>query len=100
MEKVRLTPYELEAIKTTAKEVFGEGVKLWLFGSRVDPTKRGGDIDLYIETQEDYNVKKLLKFLARLNIRIGERKIDVILEREGCTKEIALEVKTKGVRLC
>jgi len=100
MKKVRLTPYELEAIKTTAKEVFGEGVKLWLFGSRVDPTKRGGDIDLYIETQEGYNVKKLLKFLARLNIRIGERKIDVILEREGCTKEIALEAKTKGVRLC
>lgn len=100
MKKVRLTPYELEAIKTTAKEVFGEGVKLWLFGSRVDPTKRGGDIDLYIETQEGYNVKKLLKFLARLNIRIGERKIDVILEREGCTKEIAIEAKTKGVRLC
>jgi len=100
MKKVRLTPYELEAIKTTAKEVFGEGVKLWLFGSRVDPTKRGGDIDLYIETQEGYNVKKLLKFLARLNIRIGERKIDVILEREGCAKEIAIEAKTKGVRLC
>jgi predicted nucleotidyltransferase len=100
MENIRLTPYEIKAIKETAKEVFGEEVKLWLFGSRLDITKRGGDIDLYIETEEGYNVKKLLEFLAKLYLRIGERKIDVILEKEGCTKEIAVEAKSRGVRLC
>jgi predicted nucleotidyltransferase len=100
MENIRLTPYEIKAIKETAKEVFGKDVKLWLFGSRTDPTKRGRDIDLYIETKEGYNVEKPSKFLAKLYLRMGEQKIDVILEKEGCNKEIAVEVKTKGVRLC
>jgi len=97
---VRLSPQEVEAIVKSAKEVFGNGVGVWLFGSRTDLTKRGGDIDLYIETEEGYDLKKLTRFLAKLYLRIGERKIDVILEKRGSDKEIALEAKTKGVRLC
>lgn len=45
---VRLSDWEVKAIKDIAEEVFGEGTRVFLFGSRTDPTKRGGDIDLYI----------------------------------------------------
>ena len=47
---MRLTPAQHSAIRTTATEIFGEDAIIWLFGSRVDDDKRGGDIDLLIET--------------------------------------------------
>ncbi|WP_457640377.1 nucleotidyltransferase domain-containing protein [Persephonella sp.] len=48
-KSIRLTEEELKAIKDTAKEVFGNDVRVWLFGSRVNPKLKGGDIDIYIE---------------------------------------------------
>lgn len=30
---------------------FGEDSKVWLFGSRADDEKRGGDVDFFVETQ-------------------------------------------------
>ena len=44
---IRLNSFEVDAIKKAFKEVFKEG-EVYLFGSRVDDTKRGGDIDLYL----------------------------------------------------
>jgi predicted nucleotidyltransferase len=98
--KIRLTEEEIKAIKETAKEVFGKDVKLWLFGSRTDPTKRGGDIDLYVEIpfKEDILDKKLT-FLVRLEDKIGEQRIDLIIRPPNANDEIALTAKGTGVRL-
>lgn len=55
---------------------------LWLFGSRVDFSKKGGDIDLYIETNAqsvDNAVKMQSDFIINLKSKIGEQKIDVII---------------------
>lgn len=54
---------------------------LWLFGSRIDDKKRGGDIDLYIETHlsTEEAVKAKFKFLRLIKDEIGEQKIDVVL---------------------
>ena len=49
---MRLTPYQINALKGTAREIFGDRVTVSLFGSRTDDKRRGGDIDLYIT---DYN---------------------------------------------
>ena len=46
---IRLTEEELKATKDTAKEIFGKDVRVWIFGSRVNPKLKGGDIDIYIE---------------------------------------------------
>jgi len=32
---------------------FGEQCRIWLFGSRADDEKRGGDVDLYVEAAVD-----------------------------------------------
>ena len=81
---MRLTPSEQQRIIHTFHEHFGKADHLWLFGSRVDDKKRGGDIDLYIQTPEE-NYTKLMKqrrdFIIALEDRIGEQKIDVVIHQ-------------------
>ena len=100
MKELRLPGWVVKEIVRTAKEVFGKDVAVWLFGSRVNPKARGGDIDLYIESPEGYDAEKLLKFLAKLHMRIGNRKVDVVLEPKNSQKDIAKTAKETGVRLC
>ena len=50
---MRLTDQEVASIKAAAREAFGETAVVRLFGSRVDDSLRGGDIDLHIELPED-----------------------------------------------
>lgn len=79
---MRLTPKEVEIIKNTFRQCFLKDDEIYLFGSRVDDAKRGGDIDLLIKTSvADTNdlVKRKLKFVTLLQEAIGEQKIDVIL---------------------
>jgi uncharacterized protein len=78
---MRLTPTEKKAIYNSAVEVFGKNSKVFLFGSRVDDTKKGGDIDLYIETvlSSEEALEKKIDFLVDLKIKIGDRKIDVVV---------------------
>lgn len=48
---MRLNPEQTQFIKSTIARHFGEGARVWLFGSRVDDTKRGGDVDLYVQPE-------------------------------------------------
>jgi hypothetical protein len=48
---MRLTELQIAAIRETAAEIFGNDAGVWLFGSRTDDQKRGGDIDLLIQTR-------------------------------------------------
>jgi predicted nucleotidyltransferase len=79
---VRVSSREIAAIKELATECFGAGAVVYLFGSRVDDGKRGGDIDLYVETDECDAVRVLeakYDFLAKLKRRIGDQRIDVVV---------------------
>ena len=98
---MRLTPYEIAAIKQTAAEVFGPAAEVRLFGSRVDDAKRGGDIDLYLEIEPGQaTFQNECAFTHRLEDRIGERKIDVVLhERGGPLRPIAAIAVHTGVVL-
>jgi predicted nucleotidyltransferase len=98
---MRLTPDEIAAIKQTAAEVFGPAAEVRLFGSRVDDSKRGGDIDLYLEVEPGQaTFKNESAFTYRLEGRIGEQKIDVILHERGTPlRPIAAIAVDTGVRL-
>lgn len=76
---MRLSNADAAVIRDTATEIFGAPVHL--FGSRLDDSKRGGDIDLYIETDLDANEAEArrLRMMARLARRLGERKIDLVV---------------------
>lgn len=80
---MRLTETQQTIIRTACEQHFPDG-QCWLFGSRVDDNKRGGDIDLYIETSEiDVTnvVNAKLAFLVTLTRQLGEQKIDVVVHR-------------------
>ena len=100
---MRLTTPQIEAIKQEAEHFFGAGAQVWLFGSRVDDTKKGGDIDLYLRpTVNDASqlAKARFAFLARLKQRIGDQKIDLVLQRAGDEDlPIHVQAKLQGVRL-
>lgn len=101
---MRLTEEELGIIRKTFNKYFTNEDHLWLFGSRVDDRKRGGDIDFYIETMEE-NVSKAntqkLDFIISLKQLLGDQKIDVILNQLKLQHSLPIykEAKTTGVRL-
>ncbi len=79
---MRLSQKEIRAIIESFNKIFKSG-KIYLFGSRVDNKKRGGDIDLFIETDNRDNLmKKKIEFLVSLKEKIGEQKIDVVISRD------------------
>lgn len=45
---VRLRPEEIAAVKRIVAEHYGAAAELRVFGSRADPAKRGGDLDLHV----------------------------------------------------
>lgn len=99
---MRLTSQAQTAIVQTFQQSFSTEDHLWLFGSRVDDTKRGGDIDLYIETQENDTSKILnqkIQFLVNLEKKIGEQKIDVVIKTPQKTLPIHTEARKTGVLL-
>ena len=79
---MRLTQKEIEAIKESFDSIFKDG-NIYLFGSRTDNTKKGGDIDLYIQTKDQDNLtQKKIDFLVELKRKIGEQKIDVVISKD------------------
>jgi predicted nucleotidyltransferase len=85
---MRLSGQEIDAIKATAAEVFGTTARVYLFGSRVDYSLRGGDIDLMVEVPGDvYDALDFLsgegRFLALLKGRFGDQRIDVVIRPAG-----------------
>jgi len=98
---LRLTEYEAKIIKEIFLEVFNSG-EIYLFGSRVDNSKRGGDIDLYIDLPYKLNISKLRdlknRFRIKLYNKIGEQKIDVVISKDK-SRDIEKEALDKGIRL-
>lgn len=81
---LRLTRDDIVAIKETVASIFGPDAHVRLFGSRTDPARRGGDIDLMIEVGPDQTgFDYANRFLDALFTRIDEQKVDVLLMARG-----------------
>ncbi len=88
---MRLTENQRESIKSVVRSVVGEESRIWLFGSRVDDSKRGGDIDLLIETETVVSNRAtvLCQLEGALVVQLGNRKIDVLL-KDAHTADISI----------
>ena len=95
---MRLSEKYISVIKKNFNEFFKNG-EIYLFGSRVDDSKKGGDIDLYLVLQEHSNLfEKKLKFLSRIKRELGEQKIDVVFNIDS-NRLIEKEAIQWGIKL-
>ena len=77
---MRLAAETVSPLLTAVRRHFGTGAEVWLFGSRADDSARGGDIDLYIETDLDEAlVARRIALKIELERLLGEQKIDLVV---------------------
>ena len=81
---MRLTAHEVDAIKTAAREAFGDSAVVRLFGSRVDDALEGGDVDLHVEV-DDLNdaSERLWRMKSSLWDHLAYEKIDLLMSKRG-----------------
>lgn len=98
---MRISPETLRLIKELAIKFFGEDCEVRIFGSRIDDTKRGGDIDIYVETSKDADPFIQAMFLAELKIKAGDQKIDLLVQRRARPKKdpVFEHAKNTGVKI-
>lgn len=96
---MRLSPTEQSIIKVACQRHFDAPVRL--FGSRLDMNKRGGDIDLYIESpfKGDAAFGKELAMTADIWQVLGERKIDIVVSDGEHLLPIHERARREGVWL-
>lgn len=94
---MRLTNKEIDTIKSSVLTLDAEA-HVYLFGSRVDDAKRGGDIDLLIEsnilTKQD-----LRKIRWQFFDIFGEQKMDLVLDSGVENQTFINMIKPTAVQL-
>lgn len=82
---MRLRDDEIRIIREEVERTFGPEAMVRLFGSRVDDTRRGGDIDLYIEAPGNERSWREQERRLRhaLLTRLGDQRIDIVTAPPG-----------------
>ncbi len=93
---MRLSNKEITIIKEKISAIFGDAV-IYLFGSRIDDSKKGGDIDLYIipQTYEDV-FKKKMKIKTLLEDALY-KPVDIVIAKNK--KRLIEQEALKGLKL-
>ena len=98
---MRLSALSVQTIKTIINQ-WDSNARIYLFGSRLDDNKRGGDIDLLIETSRPienpaWEIARLSSTLSRL---MQGRKVDVVLGAPNLEQQaIHQQAKSTGLPL-
>lgn len=79
---MRLDDKTRDIIKSEVASQLGTEATVRLFGSRVDDSQRGGDIDLLIEPGciLAQRIQAECRLAASLYIKLGGRKVDVLIK--------------------
>jgi len=78
---MRLTPQQVEQIRTVVAAQAGADAQVRLLGSRVDDRARGGDVDILVELPSPVQDPAPLaaRIAGRISRAMGGRKVDVVL---------------------
>ena len=93
---VRLSEHEKRVIRDAVHR-FDPDARIWLFGSRVDERRRGGDIDLAVLSRRIHR-KERHAIRHEICERIGEQRIDLVVAAEIDHPMLAVAIE-KGVPL-
>lgn len=99
---MRLSHEQTEVIRNAVTDIYGKDSKLWLFGSRVNDNRRGGDIDLLVRPGSiagRHNLMDKIRLLGRLERELGERKVDIVIETSNDQRAIVRIAHETGIPL-
>ena len=96
-KEIRLSHEELMTLKQSLGELTDE-YALYLFGSRTDPLKKGGDIDLLV-VSENLKRRDLRKIRIDFFEKFGEQKLDIVLDDGSLSTPFVRHIIGKAVPL-
>lgn len=99
---MRLKNADQSRIISTLDHFVKAPYRLYLFGSRADESKKGGDIDLLVLTDKE-SVKELntakSRIIITLHKTIGERKIDLTFDTDPPEMEFVKTILPSAVEI-
>jgi predicted nucleotidyltransferase len=98
---MRLTTKQQQDIKEIVTNI-DSSAKVYLFGSRADDSKKGGDVDLLVQLDHDAEEPAMLG--ARVSTRVSRgmwgRKVDVVLDAPNLKRQSIHKVAlATGIKL-
>lgn len=95
---MRLTQIQHDTIRQTIERIIGADTRVWLFGSRTDDARRGGDVDLYVEPTQPSTLLSELRCKIALEESL-DLHVDLVIREHGKDKPIYHMAKQHGVQL-
>lgn len=94
---MRLSAQENETVRRVLSEADPYG-RIYLFGSRADDIKKGGDIDLFFEPSITLDLKRKLALEYRLSVEC-DTKVDLLVKNPGEQENAMFVIARSGVPL-
>ena len=98
---MRLNNIQIKTIKKYTSQVFGKEAKVYLFGSRINDEKKGGDIDLLVvpALEIENERAKVNELNVKLILSLGDQKIDIVVKRPSDIRYITEVALKTGIEL-
>lgn len=68
---MRLQPAQIQAILDVVHQVAGQPAKTWVYGSRLDAARRGGDVDLLVQSTPPITLIQRARIKNQLESKLG-----------------------------
>ena len=96
---MRLTSNQIQMINLAVHDLAGERATAWLYGSRLDDSRRGGDVDLLVRWSPAIGLMERARIKNRLELELG-LPVDVLAAaNEGVLSPFVRIAVAQGVRL-
>jgi len=94
---MRLTPDQIDSVLSTVRTMISGGPTVRVYGSRLDDSSRGGDLDLIVESDDEHGLMERagLKLAIEDSIQLP---VDVMLVRRGQQRTAFQELALAGSR--
>jgi uncharacterized protein len=99
---VRIRERDQQKILQVISSALDAPFKVYLFGSRIDDTARGGDIDLLILSDSDSINKwrqKKRALIVAIHKEIGERKLDIVFDSDPPKLDFVREILPTAIEI-